>query len=165
MPFSEGCHEEDIPGYISWSTVAISSMLCIITVPGNLLTCIAIIKDPYKELRTPFNYFVINLVAADLIVGCVTEPAFIIYHAKEAVKGQKLQMLWIFHLTYFTSLTATSEPVSLDGGPLPNHNVTLSQKAQAEARISDLSCYLVHVAQRSIDLPSGRILRVLVRVR
>lgn len=107
MPFSEGCHEEDIPGYISWSTVAISSMLCIITVLGNLLTCIAIIKDPYKELRTPFNYFVINLVAADLIVGCVTEPAFIIYHAKEAVKGQKLQMLWIFHLTYFTSLTAS----------------------------------------------------------
>ena len=107
MPFSEGCHEDDIPRYISWSTVAISSVLCIITVPGNLFTCIAIIKDPYKELRTPFNYFVINLVAADLIVGCVTEPAFIIYHTKEAVKGQKLQVVWIFHLTYFTSLTAS----------------------------------------------------------
>lgn len=107
MPFSEGCHEEDIPRYISWSTVAISSVLCIITVPGNLLTCIAIIKDPYKDLRTPFNYFVINLAAADLIVGCVTEPAFIIYHTKEAVKGQKLQVLWIFHLTYFMSLTAS----------------------------------------------------------
>lgn len=107
MPFSDSCLEEDIPRYISWSTVAISSVLCIITVPGNLLTCIAIIKDPYKDLRTPFNYFVINLAAADLIVGCVTEPAFIIYHTKEAVKGQKLKVIWIFHLTYFMSLTAS----------------------------------------------------------
>lgn len=107
MLFSDSCSEEDIPRYISWSTVAISSILCIITVPGNLLTCIAIIKDPFKDLRTPFNYFVINLTAADLIVGCVTEPGFIIYHTKEAIKGQKLHVIWIFHLTYFTSLTAS----------------------------------------------------------
>lgn len=107
MAFSESCEEEDIPRYISWSTAAISSVLCMITVPGNLLTCIAIIKDPYNELRSPFNYFVINLAAADLIVGCVTEPAFIIYHTKEAVKEQKLEMIWIFHLTYFMSLTAS----------------------------------------------------------
>ena len=107
MPFSESCHDQDIPRYISWSTVAISSFLCMKTVPGNLLTCIAIIKDPYKELRTPFNYFVINLAAADLIVGRVTEPTFIIYHTKEAVKGQKLEVVWIFHLTYFMSLTAS----------------------------------------------------------
>lgn len=107
MPFTDSCSEEDIPSYISWSTVAISTVLCIITVPGNLLTCIAIIKDPYKDLRTPFNYFVINLTAADLIVGCITAPGFIIYHTKEAMEGQKLHVIWIFHLTYFTSLTAS----------------------------------------------------------
>lgn len=107
MAFSDSCSEEDIPRYISWTTVTISSVMCIVTVPGNLLTCIAIIKDPYKDLRTPFNYFVINLAAADLIVGCVTEPGFIIYHTKEAIKGQKLHVIWIFHLTYFMSLTAS----------------------------------------------------------
>lgn len=107
MLFSDSCSEEDIPRYIPWSTVAISSFLCVITVPGNLLTCIAIIKDPYRDLRTPFNYFVINLAAADLIVGCVTEPGFIIYHIKEAIEGKKLHVLWIFHLTYFMSLTAS----------------------------------------------------------
>ena len=107
MPFSDRCSEENIPRYISWSTVAISVVLCIITIPGNLLTCVAIIKDPFRDLRTPFNYFVINLAIADLIVGCATEPGFIIYHTKEAIKGQKLHVIWVFHLTYFTSLTAS----------------------------------------------------------
>ena len=107
MPFVDRCSTDVIPGYISWFTVAISVALCIITIPGNLLTCMAIIKDPFRDLRTPFNYYLINLAAADLIVGCVTEPGFIIYHTKEAMKGQKLEIIWIFHVTYFTSLTAS----------------------------------------------------------
>ena len=74
MPFVDRCSTDDIPGYISWFTVAISVALCIITIPGYLLTCMAIIKDPFRDLRTPFNYYLINLAAADLIVGCVTEP-------------------------------------------------------------------------------------------
>ena len=107
MPFSDTCFGEDIPRFVSWGTVAVSSLLCALTVPGNLLTCIAIIKDPVKDLRSPFNYFVINLAVADLIIGCVTEPGFIIYHTREAMKGQRLHFIRIIHLTYFTSLTAS----------------------------------------------------------
>lgn len=107
MPFSDICSTEDIPSYISWCTVVISICFCIMTVPGNFLTCVAIIKDPFRELRTPFNYFIINLAVSDLIVGCVTEPGFIIYHVKEAMKGQKLHELWIFHVAYFVSLSAS----------------------------------------------------------
>lgn len=87
MLFLEGCYEEDILGYILWLIVVISSMLCIIIVLGNLLMCIVIIKDFYKELWMFFNYFVINLVVVDLIVGCVIEFVFIIYYVKEVVKG------------------------------------------------------------------------------
>ena len=68
---------------------------------------VAIIKDPLRDLRAPFYYFVINSTAADLIIGCLTEPGFIINHSKEAIKGQKLHVIWIFHLTYFASLTAS----------------------------------------------------------
>ena len=107
MAFSDNCAEDDIPRFVSWTTVVISSLLCVLTVPVNMLTCIAIIKDPFKDLRTPFNYFIINLAVADLVIGFVTLPSFIIYHSWEAIEGKKLSWIWVFHLTYFMSLTAS----------------------------------------------------------
>ena len=107
MVFSDSCSDAKIPSLISWTTVVISVVLCIVTVPGNALTCAAIIKDPFKELRSPFNYFVINLAASDLIVGLITEPGFIVYHVHEALEEKKLPILWVVHLTYFVSLTAS----------------------------------------------------------
>ncbi|EDO34989.1 predicted protein [Nematostella vectensis] len=83
-------------------------VLSIITVPGNLLIAIAIIKDPDRNLRSPFNFFVINLVMADLIIGIVTEPAFVVYHVLEAKRGRQLNAHLMFvHVTYFCSLTTS----------------------------------------------------------
>ena len=41
----------------------------IVTTFGNTLVLLAILIDPNKDLRTPFNYFVANLAVADLTVG------------------------------------------------------------------------------------------------
>lgn len=108
MPFIEGlCENVTAPTVLSWTTASISMVLCVLTVPGNLMICLIIIRDPYRELKTPFNYFVLNLSAADLLIGTVTEPAFIVYHIREALAYPVMQNIWIVHLTYFVSCSAS----------------------------------------------------------
>ncbi|KAK3746586.1 hypothetical protein QZH41_016652, partial [Actinostola sp. cb2023] len=77
------------PYSLSCTTATISAILCVITIPGNLLICIAMAKDPHHELRSPFNYFVVNLAVADLIVGTITEPAFVVFHCIVGVLAPK----------------------------------------------------------------------------
>ncbi|RMX43503.1 hypothetical protein pdam_00001906 [Pocillopora damicornis] len=60
-------------------------------VPGNILICIAILKDPYQELSNSFNYFVLQLAFSDVIVGIFTEPAFVVWHIREALGHDSLQ--------------------------------------------------------------------------
>ena len=43
------------------------------TVFGNSLVVIAIVRDPYKELKTIPNYLILNLAVCDLIVGIPCE--------------------------------------------------------------------------------------------
>lgn len=108
MPFVEGlCENVTAPTMLSWTTASVSIVLCVLTVPGNLFICLIIIRDPYRELKTPFNYFVLNLSAADLIIGAVTEPAFIVYHIREALAYPVMENIWIVHLTYFVSCCAS----------------------------------------------------------
>lgn len=54
--------------------MAIAFALAIITTAGNLLVIVAVYKDPFRELRTPANYLLVNLAVADLIMGLVVEP-------------------------------------------------------------------------------------------
>lgn len=44
-----------------------------LTVLGNAVVVIAIVMDPYKELRTIPNYLILNLAVCDLIVGIPSE--------------------------------------------------------------------------------------------
>ncbi|CAH3046551.1 unnamed protein product, partial [Porites lobata] len=48
---------------------ATAFLLSFLTVFGNSLVVIAIVKDPFSELRTIPNYLILNLAACDLIVG------------------------------------------------------------------------------------------------
>ena len=54
---------------ISYTNAAASGFLSLITVPGNLLVLIVVFKNPNGKLRTPFNWFILNLAVADLLVG------------------------------------------------------------------------------------------------
>lgn len=82
-------------------------VLCLATFPGNLLVCIAILKDPYKELKNSFNCFVLQLALSDLVVGTVTEPLFIVFHTREAMGYPVMQNVWVIHLSFFISYTAS----------------------------------------------------------
>ena len=52
---------------------AIAFLLSFLTVFGNSLVVIAIVKDPFSELRTIPNYLILNLAVCDLIVGIPSE--------------------------------------------------------------------------------------------
>ena len=99
---------------LSYVTASISAVLCLITIPGNLLICMAVYIDPYHRLRTPFNMVVANLAFADLLVGCITEPLSTYLHIKEGL-GREITIVEIraIHLSYFISCTASVLSISL----------------------------------------------------
>lgn len=100
----EGVHA---PFSVSVTTSVVSMVLCLVTVPGNILICIAIIKDPFHELSTSFNYFILQLALSDAIVGILTEPAFVVWHIREALDYGVMETIWVVHLSYFVSCTAS----------------------------------------------------------
>lgn len=101
------CEDTWPPLTLSAFTASKSLVLCLVTVPGNVLVCVAVIKDPYKELKTSFNCFVLQLAISDLVVGALTEPVFIAYHIREALSYPVMENVWVIHLTFFVSYTAS----------------------------------------------------------
>lgn len=101
------CRNSSAPHTLSFITSAMSSLLMLITVPGNLLICVAVVKDPFKTLRSPFNLFLLNIAAADLVVGLAVLPLSITYHSLEGM-GIKYDVLTkALHLSFFISCTAS----------------------------------------------------------
>lgn len=50
------------------------SVIAVITIVGNGLLLLAIIKDPFKSFRTPTTLFVVGLAVADFLTGAVVDP-------------------------------------------------------------------------------------------
>lgn len=100
------CDGVPAPDTLPFITAALSLGLALLTIPGNFLVCLAVWKDPYKCLRTPFTFFVINLAISDLIVGMVVEPLSIYMHFREGF-SLKLNNVWSIHMSYFISCTAS----------------------------------------------------------
>lgn len=108
MPFIKHlCEETWPPLSLSVLTAAIALVLCLVTLPGNLLLCIAMLKDPYKELKNSFNCFVLQLALSDLVVGTITEPLFVVFHSREALGYPVMKNIWLIHLSFFISYTAS----------------------------------------------------------
>ena len=101
------CKNVWAPSYLSLLTAIIGSVFCIVITFGNLMIVIAVVKDPLKKLRSPFNYFVVNLAVADLIVGIVSMPIGIYNHTLEYLKTKPDVLKRVFTVTLFISLTAS----------------------------------------------------------
>lgn len=101
------CRNSSAPQTLSFITSATSSLLMLITVPGNLLICVAVVKDPYKTLRSPFNLFLLNISAADLVVGLAVLPLSIAYHSLEGIGIMYNVLTKALHLSFFISCTAS----------------------------------------------------------
>ena len=94
------------PTSLSYFTTLFSFFLVLVTVPGNCLVCLAIIKDPFRNLKTPFNYFMLSLAATDLAVGAILDPIAVAYHIDEALQINVVDIK-ILHIFYFTLRTAS----------------------------------------------------------
>ena len=51
--------------------------IALFTICGNLLVCMAFVIDPYRQLRTLQNYYIINLGISDLLMGIAAETLLI----------------------------------------------------------------------------------------
>lgn len=58
--------------------VAILSILAIIDIIGNSLVCVVITRN--SDMRTPFNYLLVNLAVADMMVAVFFAPFHIFIH-------------------------------------------------------------------------------------
>ena len=100
------CANVPPPTSVSYFTVSLSVLLAIITIPGNVLVCLAIIKDPFRNLKTPFNYFLLSLAATDLVVGAIMDPVSVAFHINEALRLNYVDIK-ILHVLYFILSTAS----------------------------------------------------------
>lgn len=83
----DNCKNVWAPFGLSITTSVITSLLTVITLPGNLLICIAMLRDPNKELRTTFNYLLLNVAISDLLIGAVTDTIFVYFHIRLVSKS------------------------------------------------------------------------------
>lgn len=106
---TDSCSDEAPPFFLSIFTTALSILFALVTIPGNALVLVALIRDPYGNLRTPFNYLVLNLAIADLSVGLIVNPLSIIYHLDEGITSTNLPGfgIEIEHVAYLIACTAS----------------------------------------------------------
>ena len=106
---SDSCSDQAPPYIVPFLTTALSILFALVTIPGNALVLAAVIRDPYGNLRTPFNYLVLNLAIADLSVGLIVDPLSIIYHLEEGIKSINLAGfgIEIEHVAYLIACTAS----------------------------------------------------------
>ena len=100
------CQAMSSPTGLSYFTAFFSIFLALVTVSGNFLVCLAIIKDPFRNLKTPFNYFLLSLTATDLVVGAIIDPFAAAFHLYQALQRNVLDIK-ILHSLYFISTTAS----------------------------------------------------------
>ena len=106
--FEERCLTTGGPSALAFFTMSLSILFLITNIPGNLLVILAVLRDPYRNLRSPFNFLMTNLSAADLIVGTIVCPLSIHFHFNEA-SGESISItqIKIFHFSYFVACTAS----------------------------------------------------------
>ena len=104
---SMSCNGIPAPIEVSLFSTISYSVLSILTTIGNSCIVFVVYKDPFKKLKTPFMYFVVNLAIADLIVGCVFSPVGVYVHSSEAMGTLNETAVKVLHISFFMSATAS----------------------------------------------------------
>ena len=105
------CQNVTPPTYLSFFTASSLILITFVGFVGNSLVVLAVIWNPYKDLRKPFHYFVANLSIADLVVSLIVGPLSTRAHILEGLDVQPKQFSVVIHefmiLVYFISSTAS----------------------------------------------------------
>ena len=94
------------PDALGYFTTVMSILFCVFAVAGNGLVGILLALDPIKALRTPANYFIINLAFSDMTIACVTLPLTAYWHYVETARVSLASHNKALHLAFFISTTA-----------------------------------------------------------
>ena len=105
--FEKKCQSIEAPKELSFLTASFVIVLILTNIPGNILVILAVVLNPNKNLRTSFNWLVVNLSVADLIVGVITLPFSVNYHIREGLGHGALSDETLSHIFYFVSCTAS----------------------------------------------------------
>ena len=106
--FEKRCLNIVAPTALSYTSTTLFSVLIFTNIPGNILIILALVFDPYKNLRTPFNWLVVNLATADLILGIIAQPVFVSFLIKEGLRKHGIPEEFVIgHITTFISCTAS----------------------------------------------------------
>ena len=101
------CSNVTAPTYLSFLTASCSTLITIVASVGNFLVILAVFLNPNKDLRSPFNYLVVNLSLADLVVGLITAPLGLAYHYFEGFGIPNQPLRKTMHVSFFISCTAS----------------------------------------------------------
>ena len=112
--FEMTCRSVKPPAAMSYFTASVITVLVFTNIPGNILVILAVVLDPNKNLRTPFNWLVVNLAVADLIVGIIAQPLAVYFHIKEGLdtNGVGGEESLAIYIVYFMSCSASILSVS-----------------------------------------------------
>ena len=107
--FGDICPHDTSPRTLALTTFVISLLLSVTSILGNCLIILGVVLDPNKNLRRPFSWLIVNLAAADLIAGTLTDPLSFSFHLKIWL-GKKIgeAEMKAFGASYFISCTASS---------------------------------------------------------
>jgi hypothetical protein len=107
--FEKRCRIIEAPTELSFTTASMVIVFILTNIPGNFLVILAVVLDPNKNLRTAFNWLVVNLAAADLIVGVIVQPLVVYFHIKEGLEKNYVpeEIAPIVSMVYFISCTAS----------------------------------------------------------
>lgn len=96
------------PSYLPLLTIAMAALFCLLITVGNLMIIIAVVINPLKKLRSPFNYFITNLALTDLIIGIISMPLAIYLHVLQYLNKKSDNLSFTFsYVFFFTSTTAS----------------------------------------------------------
>ena len=101
------CSNVTAPTYLSFLTASCSTLITIVASLGNFLVILVVFLNPNKDLRSPFNYLVVNLSLADLIVGLITAPLGIAFHFFEGFGIINRPLRKTMYVSFFISCTAS----------------------------------------------------------
>ena len=111
LSYAKHCESTHSHTEISYFTASLATVFCLATVIGNVLVCLAIVRDPFRKMKTPFHYFLLSLSGTDLLVGLLLDPIMILVHIREAHgRPNKGDLSWDFqmlHMLYFILSTAS----------------------------------------------------------
>ncbi|KAK3748885.1 hypothetical protein QZH41_000735 [Actinostola sp. cb2023] len=104
------CSNVSAPKELSITSASLCSVLSVTAITGNILVLLAVVIDPNRNLRSPFNFLVANLAAADLIVGCFALPMSVEFYIRESLDNTAILITDRDHarrIGYFISCTAS----------------------------------------------------------